>query len=257
MRALLLFFALAAGTGLAAPPPFELIADYLDRDLPAAEVPEAPVRRALESLAELHAGAKLLVPLRAGATSSGSRYALAAWRSDAKATSFDAILVLDMATGARIIEATSTAKDVEVVLAALLAHATREPVMAAAAPPALAPERVEYFGPPTEWATRFVVLLARNPSYRPGDTTAELALTERHIQYTLKLQHEGTALVAGPFGAGVAATPAAADGPIGMTLLRVRDLAAAERIAAQDPAVAAGRLIATVREWTVPAGRLP
>lgn len=252
MRALIFCLSIVAGTSLAAPPPFELIADHLDRDMPADEVPEAPVRRALESLAELQPGARVLVPLRAGRTTSGSRYALAAWRSDPQATRFDAMLVLDMAAGARLIEATSAAKDVEGVLAALLAHATREPVMAVAPPPALAPERVEHFGPPTEWATRFVVLLERNPAYRPGDTSAELALTERHIQYTLKLQHEGSAVAAGPF---VVGEPSSA--LVGMTLLRVRDLAAAERIAAQDPAVVAGRLIATVREWTVPAGRLP
>ena len=41
-------------------------------------------------------------------------------------------------------------------------------------------------------------------------------------------------------------------GLVGLTLLRVKDLATAQRLAAEDPAVRAGRLKATVREWRVP-----
>jgi len=250
MRTLALAMLFAAANGAAAAPAYDLVADYLDADMPAAEVPVDAARHALESGTALP-GARVLVALREGKTASGTRYALAAWRSDARLPSFDAIVVLDTVRGARVLAASSTARDPEAVLAALLVHGTSEPVMAKAPPPLLAPERVEYYAAPAAWDLRFVVLYARDPGYRAGAATVEMALTEAHIQYALKLQAEGRALAAGPFQSG-----APGDGPIGMMLLRVRDLATAQALATADPAVVAGRLTATVREWSIPAGKL-
>ncbi len=254
----ILLFSVAATSALAAPPLYTLVSDALDANAPAATLPTGPVVQALADLAREQPQARILVPLRSGERNA-QRYALAAWQSAAGAKDWDAVLVVATADGARTLEIGSTHKDHAAALEALIAYGTTGAAPVAVPKPAaplVAVGGTTLLPQPTAWDQRFVVFLARNPSYRPGDAAAEAALTDQHIQHTLKLQHEGTAVAAGPFGA-AAPGVAASDAPIGMTLLRVRDLAAAERIAAADPAVAAGRLIATVREWTVPAGRLP
>lgn len=240
------------GTAAAAPH-YTVLSDALDADAPVATLPAGPVTQALADLAREQPKAKVLVPLQAGERE-GLRYALAAWQSTAGSMEWDALLVVATAAGARTVEVSSTHPDRAAVLEALIAFGTGGTALpvAAKAPSAPTPAAGAALLPlPAAWDQRFVVLLSRNPDYRPGDAAAEAALTDAHIQYTLRLQQAGTAQVAGPFDA------AAAGSPIGMTLLRVRDRAAAERIAAQDPAVVAGRLLVSVREWTVPAGKLP
>jgi uncharacterized protein YciI len=250
----LLLAGLLAFAVQAAPPLYTLVADTLDANAPVATLPAGPVEQALAELAREQPQARVLVPLRVGERA-GQRYALAAWQSGA-GVEWDALLVVATAAGARTVEVSSTHKDRAAALEALIAHGTSgAPPLPASKPPAapLLAVGATLLPLPTAWDQRFVVLLTRNPAYQPGAAAAEAALTDAHIQYTLRLQQDGTATVAGPFDA----VPAAGPAPIGMTLLRVRDLAAAERIAAEDPAVVAGRLIATVREWTVPAGKLP
>lgn len=104
---------------------------------------------------------------------------------------------------------------------------------------------------PREWNTYYVWLFVPNPAYEPGSKAQESALSAAHIQYQLRLQQGEQALAAGGFGAGTG------DSFAGMTLLRAESLEAALALAHADPVVQAGRLIAWVREWWVPAGRLP
>jgi uncharacterized protein YciI len=252
--ALSILFATATGA-LAAAPAFSVLSDALDANAPAATLPAGPVEAALAELAREEPQAKLLVPLRQGERN-GQRFALAAWQSTPGAKDWDAMLVVATAVGARQIEITSTSKDREGVLEALVARGSsgEAPATQSRTPPspALVASPVPMLLPmPTAWDQRFVLLYTRNPAYQPGDAARETALADGHIQYTLKLQQDGVALAAGPFEG-----EAEADAPIGMALLRVRDLAAAEHIAAQDPAVVAGRLRVTVRAWKMPAGRL-
>lgn len=104
---------------------------------------------------------------------------------------------------------------------------------------------------PTEWSTYYVVLLTEGPASAerwPSDSLQ--ALMGRHIQYQLRLQRSGQAVAGGGFGGD-------ADGAVGMTLLRAESREEAERLAASDPAVEAGRFSAAVYTWYVPAGRLP
>jgi uncharacterized protein YciI len=253
MRSLALTLAFFGGGALAGPPLFTLVSDALDADAPAATLPAGPVELALTGLAREQPQAAVLEPLRTGERN-GQRYALAAWRSAPAAKEWDALLVVATAQGARALEISSTHKDRAAALEALIAYGTSGSAPAAAARPAAAAASAAPLPLPAAWDPRFVVFLSRNPAYRPGDAAAEKALTDAHIQYTLRLQAEGKALAAGPFAA--PAAEVAGSVPIGMTLLRVRDLAAAEGIATADPAVVAGRLLATVREWNVPAGRL-
>lgn len=104
---------------------------------------------------------------------------------------------------------------------------------------------------PEDWSTHFVWLLVANPDYSPASKNDERAITAAHIQYQLRLQEDGRAIAAGGLG----------DGPgesiVGLTILRVETLVEARAIAESDPAVRAGRLLAWVREWWVPAGRIP
>lgn len=104
---------------------------------------------------------------------------------------------------------------------------------------------------PAEWETFYAWFLVPNPSYAAGSADEEAALQQAHIQYQLRLQERGVAVTAGGFGQG--------EGPdaAGMTILRAASLDAAREIAAGDPAVRAGNLLARVREWWVPTGGLP
>lgn len=104
---------------------------------------------------------------------------------------------------------------------------------------------------PQEWETHYVWFLVANPEHVPGTPDEEKALTARHIQYQLHLQESGKAIVGGGLG------PGWEKSLIGVTILRADSLAEAQAIADADPATAAGRFQAQVREWWVPAGRLP
>jgi len=104
---------------------------------------------------------------------------------------------------------------------------------------------------PQEWSTYYAWFLVASPEYSRGSDDEERTITAAHIQYQLRLQEKGVAIAAGGLGEGPG------DSIIGLTILRADSLADAKAIAAADPAVEAGRLQAWVREWWVPAERLP
>jgi uncharacterized protein YciI len=104
---------------------------------------------------------------------------------------------------------------------------------------------------PEEWDTCYAWFLVSNPDYLPASPDEEKALTSAHIQYQLRLQEAEQAIVAGGLGKGPD------ESIVGLTILRAESLAEAQSIADGDPAVRAGRLVSWVREWWVPAGRLP
>lgn len=249
LRDLLPMLALCAATASAATDLFAILSDELDPAAPAATLPAAPLAQALADLRTQAPQAVVLVPLREDSRG-GVRFAYAAWRVQPDAEHWDAMVVLALPEGARIVEATSVSRDTKAALTALVTHA-----LGSAAPAPPPPPRVDApLALPERWDVRYVVLLERDPAWvAPTEPGAAEALTQAHIQHTLRLQRDGVALVAGPMVPGV--DPG--DRVVGMTVLRARDLAEAERIAASDPAVQAGRLKAKVREWRVPAGRTP
>jgi len=104
---------------------------------------------------------------------------------------------------------------------------------------------------PESWSTHYVWFLVTNPEYAPSSKDQESALTAAHIQYQLRLQEDGRAIVAGGLGEGPG------ESIVGLTVLRAESLAEAQAIADADPVVKAGRLLAWVREWWVPSQRLP
>lgn len=252
-RRLGLAFALVlAGVAAAAPASFAIVADELDPGAPSATLPAGPVDQTLADLRSAAPHAVVLVPRREESRG-GLRYAVAAWRVQPDAPQWDAIVVVALPEGARLIEATSLSHDVKASLTALIDHALGSAAPAPTPPPPVAASAV-VLPLPERWDLRYVVLLERDPAWTaPTDPAMAEALTLAHIQYNLRLQRDGIATAAGPLVPGLAAD----DRTVGMTLLRAPDLQSARRIAAEDPAVKAGRLTATVREWRVPAGRLP
>jgi uncharacterized protein YciI len=104
---------------------------------------------------------------------------------------------------------------------------------------------------PEKWDTFFVLFLMTNPEFSWASEEEQKSVTAAHIQFQLRLQKEGRAIAAGGLGQG------ANSSIVGLTILRADNLAKAQAIADGDPAVVAGRFIASVREWWVPAGRLP
>jgi uncharacterized protein YciI len=113
------------------------------------------------------------------------------------------------------------------------------------------PTTAESLPLPEHWATYYVIFLVANPDYARATPDQESVLTSAHIQYQLQLQESGQALAAGGLGQGTGESIS------GLTILRVNSLAEAEAIANRDPTVQAGRFKSWVREWWVPAGRLP
>lgn len=114
-----------------------------------------------------------------------------------------------------------------------------------------APGSAEDLPMPEAWSTLYAWFLVASAEYAPQSEDQERAITAAHIQYQLRLQADGRAIAAGGLGTGPG------ESIIGLTILRAESLAAAQALADADPAVEAGRLIAWVREWWVPAERLP
>ena len=103
---------------------------------------------------------------------------------------------------------------------------------------------------PAEWETYYVAFLRPGPDMT--QTPEEVrAIMDAHIQYQLRLQESGKAVVAGGFA------PDSTSNLIGITLLRAASEEQAEEWAQADPAVEAGRFAVDVRTWYVPAGLLP
>jgi uncharacterized protein YciI len=101
---------------------------------------------------------------------------------------------------------------------------------------------------PTEWQTLYAAFLTPLEGGPALNAEALKLLDMLHIQYQLRLQADGRAVVAGGFGDG--------ESPIGMTLLCADSLADAKALAEADPAVQFGQRTVVVREWTVPASRI-
>ena len=80
--------------------------------------------------------------------------------------------------------------------------------------------------------------LGAGPAWSGERAQVERPLRE-HFGYVLGLHRQGKVLLAGPWG----------DAPGGLVLLQVESLEEAERIFAADPAIQAGVMSATLREW--------
>lgn len=112
------------------------------------------------------------------------------------------------------------------------------------------------FQPPAQRAASeelqkvYLVFLYRGPVYTSvPETSAERAVVDAHRAYVSSLYERGAAIAAGPVLGG--AEPAEL---VALSVLRAQTAGEAERIAADDPAVKAGRFRVVVRPWLLPAG---
>ena len=92
---------------------------------------------------------------------------------------------------------------------------------------------------PAQQPTYYVVTQGPGPAWKAGEDFRNLPLSD-HFRYWSHLQ-SGPLVLGGPL----------LDGSGGMIILDVPSADAARRIAAADPAVKTGLLIATVRPWQV------
>ena len=102
---------------------------------------------------------------------------------------------------------------------------------------------------PADMTTYFLGLLKRGPQWSPEETEETARLQDEHLAYIRGMFERGELVIAGPF---------VDDGNLrGVFLFRTDTLKEAESLAANDPAVIAGRLIVDIHPWLVPSGVLP
>ena len=92
-----------------------------------------------------------------------------------------------------------------------------------------------------EMTTYQVGFLRKGPAFTPGETPELKKLQEAHLAHIQAMAASGKLLVAGPFTDG---------GDLrGMFVFRVDTLEEAKALAAEDPAVKAGRLVLEWHPW--------
>ena len=131
--------------------------------------------------------------------------------------------------------------------------AVRMMVVACGGPPAPAPAAPTA---PAAAAKKFAmrtytfVLLKRGPAWSAEETPETKRIFEGHMANIRAMGKAGKLVLAGPLDA-----PADdKDAYAGLFVLDVASEAEARALLAQDPAVAAGRLVAELRSWYGPAG---
>ncbi|NNE82906.1 MAG: hypothetical protein HKN28_02945 [Alphaproteobacteria bacterium] len=82
------------------------------------------------------------------------------------------------------------------------------------------------------------VLYEKGANWLPGRTLSEQPL-QQHVDYLLALHETGQLKMGGPF----------ADGSGGLVILSVGNIAEAERLVAEDPAIINRILMATIQAW--------
>ena len=98
--------------------------------------------------------------------------------------------------------------------------------------------------------TVYLTLLKKGPAWTPEQTPATKALQEAHLANIRQLWQAQKMIVAGP-------TEDAAGELRGIFVIKAGSLDEAKALAASDPAVKAGRLVAMVYPWWVEEGVLP
>jgi uncharacterized protein YciI len=95
----------------------------------------------------------------------------------------------------------------------------------------------------------YLYLLLRGPAWTTEESPELTRLHEAHLAHLRGLRQAGHTIISGPV---------LDDGPLkGLGIFRVGTQAEAEALAAQDPAVRAGRFLFEIRPWMAPAGVLP
>ncbi len=97
---------------------------------------------------------------------------------------------------------------------------------------------------PKDMTTYYVATYVRGPKFMATDSPEHQALTKRHLAFIRKMIEAKKYMVAGPF---------VDDGPqLGMAIVAAPNADEARRIAAADPAIAAGHMAVEVRGAMLP-----
>ena len=98
-------------------------------------------------------------------------------------------------------------------------------------------------GEPSQMGTVYLVLLKKGPAWTAQETPETRAVQEAHMANIRAMWKAGKLIVAGPLGD---------PGEIrGVFVFQVSTLEEATSLAASDPAVKAGRLVAEIHPWWV------
>ena len=102
---------------------------------------------------------------------------------------------------------------------------------------------------PSKMAVVYMVFLRKGPGWNAGETPETRAVQEAHMANIRALWRAGKLVIAGPMGD---------DGDLrGIFVFDVATLDEAKALAASDPAVKAGRLVAEIHPWWVDRRALP
>ena len=102
---------------------------------------------------------------------------------------------------------------------------------------------------PPKMAAVYMVFLKKGPAWTAGETPETKGVQQAHMANIRALWQAGKMVIAGPMGD---------EGDLrGIFVLDVATLEEAKALAASDPAVKAGRLVAEIHEWWVERAALP
>lgn len=130
---------------------------------------------------------------------------------------------------------------VALALAACAGTSTPPPAAPCPAAPAAKPFAMKSYS---------FVMLRRGPSWSAQETPESKKLFEGHMANIKAMARAGKLVLAGPFDADEKATDAYA----GVFIFDVTDPAELKALLANDPAIAAGRLVPEILSWYGPAG---
>lgn len=103
---------------------------------------------------------------------------------------------------------------------------------------------------PFAMRTYIFVLLRRGPAWSPEETPESKKLFEGHMANIMAMAKSKKLVIAGPFDA----PKDQADAYAGMFVFDVATDAEVQALLANDPAIAAGRLVPELRTWHGPVG---
>jgi len=100
--------------------------------------------------------------------------------------------------------------------------------------------------PRYEMTTYYVGILKRGPNWTPAITEETKKIQAGHMANIRKMADTGKLVVAGPF--------ADRGDPVGLYIFKADTIEEVKAMAAEDPAVQAGRLVVEVRPWMAAKG---
>jgi uncharacterized protein YciI len=102
---------------------------------------------------------------------------------------------------------------------------------------------------PPNMTTYYFGVLMKGPKWSAEPTPERAKIQEGHLAHLQAMWKAGKLVLAGPLGD---------DGDWrGVLIYRTKTLEEAQRLAGDDPAVAAGRLVVTMHPWMIERGILP